>query len=122
MANQRTAGLIQVQVNGEVFSAKGNFTYNLGRPMREGIPGADGMHGFKETVQPPFIEGEFTDRGELDMSSLVDLTGATISLTLGNSKMISLTGAYFAGEGTGNSEEANVAVRFEGANCEEVLP
>ncbi len=119
---QRTAGLIQVQVNGEIFSAKGNFSFNLGRPLREGIVGADGMHGFKETVQPPFIEGEFTDRGDLDLSALVDLTEATVNLTLGNGKMIILSDAYYASEGTGNSEEANVAVRFEGATCEEVTP
>ena len=119
---QRTAGLIQVQVNGEIFSAKGNWTYNLGRAMREGIVGSDGMHGFKEIAQPPFIEGEFTDRGDLDLSTLVDLTEAEISLTLGNGKLIILTEAYYASEGTGNSEEANVAVRFEGGFCEEVTP
>ncbi len=119
---QRTAGLIEVQVNGEIFSAKGNFTYNLGRALREGIVGSDGMHGFKATPQPPFIEGEFTDRGNLDLSSLVELEDATVSLTLGNRKMIILSEAYYASEGTGNSEEANVAVRFEGATCEEVTP
>lgn len=118
---QRTAGLIQVQVDGEIFSAKGNFTYNLGRPMREGIVGADGMHGFKETPQPGFIEGEFTDRGDLDQEALVAMTGVSVSLTLGNEKMIMLTEAYYASEGTGNSEEANIAVRFEG-NAQEVTP
>lgn len=51
MAEQRRAGLIQVQVNGEVQDAKGSFSYNLGRPKREAIPGSDRVHGFKEMPQ-----------------------------------------------------------------------
>lgn len=118
---QRTAGLIQVQINGEIFSAKGNFTFNLGRPLNEGIVGSDGMHGFKSTPQPGFIEGEFTDRGGLDLEALVALTGASVTITQGNGKLFILSDAYYAGEGTGNTEEANVAVRFEG-NAQEVEP
>ncbi len=119
--SQKTAGLIQVQVNGEIFDARGNFTYNLGRPVREAIVGADGIHGFKETPQVAFIEGEFTDRGTLDLSALSALENATVTLTLGNGKMVALREAWFAGEGTGNSEEANVAVRFEGRGAEEIV-
>lgn len=120
MANQRRAGLIQVQLNGEVLDAKGNFTYNLGRPMREAIIGSDGVHGFKETPQVAFVEGEITDRTDLDLAALVETEDATVTLTLGNTKVIVLRDAYFAGEGTGNTEEANIAVRFEGANAEEI--
>jgi hypothetical protein len=119
--SQRRAGIIQLQVDGEIFDAKGNFTFNLGRPMREAIVGHDTTHGFKETPQVAFIEGEITDRGDLDLASLVDIDDATVTLALNNGKTISLRSAWFAGEGTGNSEEANFKVRFEGIGAEEVV-
>lgn len=118
--SQRRAGIISVAVNGVRYDAKGNYTYNLGRPLREEIVGSDGVHGFKETPQAAFIEGEITDRSDMDLDALVSLTGATVTLELGNGKVIALRDAFFAGEGTGNTEEANIAVRFVGASAEEI--
>lgn len=118
--SQRRAGIINVQVNGEVFQAKGSWTYNLGRHKRDAVIGADGIHGFKETPQVAFIEGEITDRSEMDLEALVTMEDATVTLELANGKMIVLRDAWYAGEGTGNTEEANIGVRFEGANGEEV--
>src|SRR5690348_4109292 len=112
--SQRRGGIIFLQVNGEIYDAKGNFTYNIGRPVREAIVGHDSVHGYKELPQVAFIEGEITDRGTLDLESLVTLSGATVTLELANGKVIVLRDAWFAGEGTGNSEEGNIAVRFEG--------
>lgn len=118
--SQRRGGIIQLQLNGELQDAKGSFTYNLGRPIREAIIGADGTHGYKETPQVSFVEGEITDRGTLDLEKLVTLSGATVTLELANGKIIVLRDAWFAGEGTGNTDEGNVAVRFEGRSGEEV--
>lgn len=120
MAGQRRGGIISLQINGEVYDAKGSFSYNLGRNIREGIPGSDRVHGYKETPQVAFIEGEITDRGDLDLDALVSLTGATVTLQLANDKVIALRDAWYAGEGTGNTEEGNIGVRFEGASAEEV--
>lgn len=117
---QLRAGLIQFQVNGEVYDAKGNFTYNLGRPKREMIVGADAVHGPKESPQVAFIEGEITDRGTLDLAQLVSIADATVTLKLANGKVVVLHGAWFTGEGTGNTEEGNIDVRFEGAGAEEI--
>lgn len=118
--SQRRAGLIQVQVDGEVYDAKGSYGYNLGRSMREAIVGSDGVHGFRETPQVAFIEGEITDRGSLDLDKLVNIEGATVTLSLANGKVFVLHDAWFASEGTVNTEEANIAVRFEGAVAEEI--
>lgn len=112
-------GIIQFKINGEVYPAKGNFTYNLGRPMNEAVIGADSVHGYKSMPQVPFIEGEITDQGELDLAALVTTTDATITLGLANGKTFALRDAWFAGEGTGNTEEGNIAVRFEGMSAEE---
>lgn len=118
--SQRRGGLIQLQVNGTRYDAKGSFTYNLGRPIREAIVGSDGVHGYKETPQVAFVEGEITDRGDLDLTKLVGLTGATVTLELANGKVITIRDAWYANEGTGNTEEGNIPVRFEGAGGEEI--
>jgi hypothetical protein len=120
MADQRRAGLIQLKVNGEIQDAKGSFTYNLGRPKREAMIGADGVHGFKETPMIGFVEGAITDRGTLDVTALVNATNVTVTLTLSNGKVIVLRDAWFAGDGTASTEESEIAVRWEGSNAEEI--
>jgi hypothetical protein len=121
MAGQnRRGGVLFLKVNGEIYDAKGNFTYNLGQPKREGIVGADSVHGYKETPQVPFIEGEITDRAGLDLAALCNLDDATATLELANGKVITLRNAWYAGDGTGNTEEGNIDVRFEGLSADEV--
>ena len=117
---QRKGGKISFNIDGVLQYAKGNFSYNLGRAMRETLVGADVVHGYIERPQPAFIEGEITDRPDLDLAALVDTTLASVTLELANGKIIALRDAWFAGEGTGNSEEGNIAVRFEGIQAEEI--
>ena len=117
---QRRGGIIYLTINGEKYDAKGNFEYNLGRNMREAIVGSDGIHDYKETPQVAFIAGEITDRNELDLNALVIAKDVSVMLELANGKIISLANAWFASEGTGNSEEGNIAVRFEGPYAEEI--
>jgi hypothetical protein len=119
MAN-RVGGIIELKINGAIQSAKGNFTYNLGRNRKEAVIGADRVHGYKETPQVGFIEGEITDRDTLDLEGMVNITSATVYLRLANGKIIVLRQAWFAAEGTGNTEEGNIGIRFEGMSGEEI--
>lgn len=121
MADQRRAGTINLKVGGVIQDAKGAFTYNLGNVKREAIVGSDKVHGFKETPQVPFIEGAITDRGNLDLNALTSGTGLTVTLELSNGKTIVLGQGWWAGEGTVNTEEAEIPVRWEGQTCKEVL-
>lgn len=116
----RVGGIIELKVNGAQLSAKGNFTYNLGQPKREAVIGADAVHGYKETPQAAFIEGEITDNSQLDLAALAKTEDATVYLRLANSKVVVLRNAWYAGEGTGNTEEGNIACRFEGMGAEEI--
>jgi len=113
-------GIIFFKVDGTQYRAKGNFTYNLGQRKREGIVGADTVHGYKETMQLPFIEGEITDGVDLDLEKFINLTGVTVTLELNNGKTIMLDEAWYAGDGTGNSDEGNISCRFEGMRAREV--
>lgn len=119
MSNRR-AGILFLKKDGEIFDAKGNFTYNLGEPKRDAIVGAERVHGYKEMPQVPFIEGEITDSSTTNLSQFLNTTDSTITLELANGKVFVLRNAWYAGEGNVQTEEANVQVRFEGMSAEEI--
>lgn len=109
----RRGGVIFVKADGAQFDVKGQFEYNLGVPKRDPIIGHDGTHGYKEVPQEAYISGEITDSVDLNLKNdLLTLSGATITLELANGKVIVLEEAFYSGEGTGQTEEGNIAVRF----------
>ena len=117
---QRRGGPIEFQVDGVLMDAKGEFTYNPGIPKREAVVGATTVHGYSETPQVAFIEGAITDRGSLDIAKLFASKDVTVFLGLANGKSFVLSGAWYAGDGTVNTKEGEIGVRFEGVSGEEV--
>jgi hypothetical protein len=120
MGSNRRAGIIFLKIDGEGMDAKGNFTYNLGKPERETILGADVVHGFSEKVQESYIEGEITDRLTLDLEKLVTADDIEVTLEVANGKTISLREAWYAGKGDVQTEQANIQVKFVGKSAKEV--
>lgn len=116
----RVGGIIEVKVNGELYSAKGNWTYNLGIAKRDPVVGADSVHGYKEMPQAPKIEGTITDRQDLDLKTLLSLKDATITLQLANGKIVVMRDGFFAGEGDVSTEEGEIDALFHGSSAEEV--
>jgi hypothetical protein len=114
MALQRRGGVIQLKVGGVTYDCAGQFSFNLGAPKREAIMGPDGIHGYKELPQVGYIEGEITDANGLSLTNLANVTGTPVSLTLANGKTVSIGSAFYAAEGTGQTESGNYQVRFEG--------
>lgn len=118
---KRVGGQIFIKADGVQFDAKGSFEYNLGALKRDPVIGHDGHHGFKALPQECYISGEITDNFDLDLKNdLLNIESATITLELYNGKVIVLREAYFSGDGTGQTEEGNIAVRFTGASAAEV--
>lgn len=115
MANRVRGGLLAVKVNGKAYSGVGNFTYNQGLPLRTTLTGATEVDGYSVAPQVAFIEGEFRDGEGVDMAVLVQAKDVTATLELANGKTFVLANAWFSGEGTGNTQEGNFAVRFESA-------
>lgn len=116
----KVAGVITLKIDGKQYPAKGNFTYNLGTPKREAVMGADGFHGFKETPQVAYVEGEITDRMDIDLKSFVETEDATILLQMANGKSVVFRNAYYAGDGNGETEEGKIGIRFEAPSGEEI--
>lgn len=114
----RVGGTLFVAANGVRLSVKGNWSINPGRPKREGVVGMDQVHGYKETPQVPFIEGEITAMPELDVVAVLELRDATVTAELANGQTAVLRDAWQAAEGTMQTEEGNLPVRFEGLSME----
>jgi len=117
---RRVGGIIYVKVDGTVYQAKGDYTYNFGSPKRETILGVDGPHGVKETPQASFIEGEITDASDLDVKAFTELIDSTVTIELNNGKTIALKEAAYTADGDINTGEGNIQVRFEGSGMTEV--
>ncbi len=119
MSEQRIAGMLEFNIEGVPYDASGNFSYGLGVPKKEAVMSNGKVIGYKETPTVPFIEGEVIDRANLDVKALFSIKDKSIYLKLGNGKLISLREAWYAGEGTGQTDEAKLQVRFEGLDAEE---
>lgn len=121
MANaNRRAGVLYLRIDGVQYDARGSYTYSLGPPKREAIVGADGVHGYREMPQVPYVEGEITDARDLDVAALQGLTESTLTLELASGKSVVLREAWYAADGTVTTEQGAVQVRFEGLSAEEI--
>ncbi len=118
--SRRIGGTLYGKIDGEMYSLKGGWTYNLGIAKREGIVGADTVHGYKETPQIPFVEGAITDGQKLNLEKFLKLEEVTFTLELANGKTILLRDAWNASEGNVTTEEGEIAVKFEGMSAEEI--
>lgn len=119
-SKNRRAGVITVQMNGQVLDAVGSFSYNLGHAKREALVGPDRVHGFSEKPQAPYIEGEIRDAGDFSLTDLLDATDVTVTLKLANSKTVLLRDGWYAADGKADTDEGKVEVRFEGMSAEEI--
>jgi hypothetical protein len=117
----RIAGVLELQVNGEIHAAKGDFTVNLGAHKRSGIKGSDGrLHGFREEPQLSYLEGKITVLGTTVVSTILNLIDATATLKLANGKTYVFRNAYYAGDGNITTGEAEMDFRLECESAEEI--
>ena len=105
---RKVGGIISLKVNGVIYNAKGAFTWAKGAPTRESVIGVDGIHGYKDMITVPFIEGSITDTDGLNLDDLEDLVDSTVTLELPSGKIFSLYEAFFTNPDglSGTTEEA----------------
>jgi hypothetical protein len=117
---ERVGGIIEVKIDGELYSAKGAWTYNLGVAKRDMVVGSDGVHGYKEMPQAPKVSGVITDSSEISLETLLKIKDATLTLSLANGKIVVMREAVFTGSGDVTTEEGEIAAEFGGKSAEEV--
>lgn len=116
--NNRIAGTLALQIDGEVYETEGSFTYNLGRPKREALMNSQRPVGYRAMAQVPFFEGNVFAMRDLDYDGLLNAVDVTATLSLANGKTLVYREAWFAGDGTGDTEGGTIAVRFEARSCD----
>lgn len=118
--NRRVGGILFLKVDGELFQAKGEFTYNINKVKRESVVGVDAVHGFSETPKAIYFEGAITDSDELDLQAFQTIRDATATLELANGKVIVFREAFYAADGDVTSSQGEIQVRFEAIDGEEI--
>lgn len=116
----RVGGIVNLRRNGTLLRVKANVQIQGLTNKKEGVLGQDTVHGYKEIPQIPAFDTEITDALDTDLAELFSGTADTITCEVANGKVYALRDAWFAGEGTINSEEGNVTVRWEGLSVEEI--
>jgi hypothetical protein len=114
-------GVADVNVNGQVLLFRGDMTWNFQRYIKKAVAGRDGrVHGFTSEPSVPSIEGTFTYDGSFSIAQLEAMTGATISVELGDGRQLVLRQAFVAGEIQPEGDEGKIKIKFEGQSGEEV--
>lgn len=113
-------GLISVKLNGEIQDGVGNFDYVLSGDERTTEVGATTVLGASSKPVVPYIEGEISDRGDLDLVKLFDAIDVTVTLALKNGKTILGRNGWYTGPRQGSTEKGIVKVRWDFLSCEEV--
>lgn len=120
----RRKGLISLNAgSAKQLDALGDFEYHTGGIKRTSVIGADTVHGYEEEVIGPYIEGEISDGANISIEKLKAMTSETIVLSLfvdqtGPGKVITLSNAWWAGDGKGSSN-GKIPVRWESRTADE---
>lgn len=121
--SKKLGGTVNLKVNGDIYKAKGSFNYSLGLEKKEAVLGVDGVHGYKSSKQVPMIEGEITITPKVNIKNLLSIgeeDNVTVTLDLNQGSVIVLRNAWINTEGTIETEESKMSVKFEGIQAEQI--
>lgn len=114
----RIGGKLFIAVNGVRLAVVGDWEVGAGQDKREMKPGADGVHGYTEMPQVPFLAGRATVLSPTDVPALLNVRDATITAELANGQTPVLRNAVQTGEGVYRTETGELDLRFEGESME----
>lgn len=114
------SGIAYFKINGVRRHIEGDWTFNLGKDMKEPLVGTDGYHGEKVTKQAATLEGQIRNTAALPLEDIVTLSNATITLEQANGKVFVLYEASFVNPGEVTIEEGVLAAKFAGPRAEEL--
>lgn len=114
-------GVADVNFNGTTMLFRGEMTWSFQTFVKKGVAGRDGrVHGFTSEPKVPYIEGTYSYDGSLTGAQLEAITGATVSVTLGDGRLLVLRQAYVAGDIEPDGDEGKIKIRWEGQSGEEI--
>jgi hypothetical protein len=86
------------------------------------IAGQDYVHGYSELPRVPYIEGDFSTLQGLSLEVIASFVDVTVTAELANETTFVLREAACRASLEVNTREGQYRVRFEGVQCDEILP
>lgn len=111
--SKRAAGIIYVKIDGDQIPARGAFTYKLSGEKKEYATNSDGSGYFTGKPEAGFIKGAITNLSSVDHEKLKNAEGVTVTLELGNGKVIAAKDAVQTDAMEGNSETGEIPIQFD---------
>ena len=122
MPSNRIGGTAYLKADGEQFALRGDLVISIDPTERTGFAGLDGVHGYSEAPRVPFIEGSFSDIGNLSLTRLQRMRDVTVTAEVLSGKTYLLRNAWTGPARELNGAEGSVTVRWEGMSGEEIAP
>nr|WP_314074883.1 phage tail tube protein [uncultured Roseococcus sp.] len=116
----QVAGTAYVKLDGGQLALKGNLKIQPSDVNRAGVKGLDGIHGFKEGAEIPFIEVEVTDIPDVSLIALKRVKNSTVTAEVANGKVFVLSNAWSCPPFDLDGGEGQVTIKFEGLSCNEL--
>jgi hypothetical protein len=117
---RRVAGIIFVKIDGDQIAAKGSFEYKLSGFKNESIPNANASLGIGGAWSGGYIKGTIANYNETDHRAIKEAEGVTVTLELGNGKVIVAKDAFQTDEAVGSVENGEIPIQFDSENVEEI--
>ncbi len=92
---------------------EGTATIRLDTRTREAASGAMGVVGYKETHEPTYIELAIFDRGDLNLSGMMDLVDVSVTVVAKSGKIFTLSSGWLAASPEVNALEGTTTLRWE---------
>lgn len=118
--SKRSAGIIYVKQDGEQIPARGKFTYKLSGEKKEYGDNADGSGYFTGKAEHGFIKGTLTNYNSIDHETLKNGEGVTVTLELGNGKVITAKDAVQVDAMEGDSETGEIPIEWNSDTVQEI--
>lgn len=119
---QRIAGVAFLKIDGNQYPLRGNLTVSPSPFERAMIAGQDYVHGYSELPRVPYIEGDFSTLQGLSVENIAAIIDSTVTAELANETTFVLRQACCRAALEINAREGQFRARFEGVQCDEILP
>lgn len=111
---KRVAGICYIKVDGQQLEVKGGVECALAPTKKETVMGLNGVAGYKETAERPYIKLSAVLVPGFPISTLVTMRDGVITAELANGSIYTLSGAYLEGESAAKADEGEVELEFSG--------
>ena len=115
--SNKLGGTFYLKKDGKIIATNDSeWSYSLGKELREEKLGQAGVLGFTTKVQAPYCEGTVVITSDMDADDILGTENATVVLELPGKTFV-LHGAFFASEGKLNTT-GDLDAKFVGMSAE----